>query len=187
MSALFSVSTVLLAAAEGAEHAGSVVDASPGLAVWTTVTFLLVAAVLRWKVWGPLAQTIEAREHSIKAAIDQAKTEREQAEKLLAEQQKAIQEARREAGEMVRKSQAEVEKAKEQLFAQARKEADALLVQARQTISDEKQKALSEIRDVAVDLAIQAASKLLTQKLDDSAHRALAEEYVKNVQKGAAA
>ena len=54
---------------------------------------ILVAVVLRWKVWGPLAHTIEEREHSIKAAIEQAKTEREQAEKLLAEQQKAIQEA----------------------------------------------------------------------------------------------
>jgi F-type H+-transporting ATPase subunit b len=161
--------------------ASSVVDASPGLAFWTLVTFGLVAVLLRWQVWGPLMHAIEEREKAIQLSVDTAKREREQAEKLLSEQQKVIAEARREAGEMVRKSQAEVDKAKEQLFADAKKQADAFLIQARQQIEEEKQKALSEIKDVAVDLALAVAHKLLAQKLDETAHRALAEDYVRNL------
>lgn len=58
----------------------SVVDASPGLAFWTLITFSLVAFVLKWKVWGPLMHAIEEREKSIRDALDKAKIEREQAE-----------------------------------------------------------------------------------------------------------
>ena len=68
-----------------------ILDPQPGLAFWFLITFILVAAVLRWKVWGPLASTIEEREKSIQSAIDQAKLEREQAEKLLTEQKVAAE------------------------------------------------------------------------------------------------
>jgi F-type H+-transporting ATPase subunit b len=152
-----------------------------GLGIWLTVTFLLVAALLKWKVWGPLTAAIDEREKSIHASLEKAKTEREAAEKLLAEQVKAVAEARKDAADMVRKSQAEVDKAKESLFAEARAEAAVLVKQARQQIEEEKQKALVEVKEYAVSLALDVASKLLAQKLDDAAHRSLAEEYVRSV------
>jgi F-type H+-transporting ATPase subunit b len=161
---------------------GGLLDPQPGLSFWFLLTFIIVAVVLKWKVWGPLSDAISSREKAIQDSVDSAKKEREQAEKLLSEQQTLVTEARREAGEMVRKSHAEVEKAKEQLFAQARTEAEALLKDARKAIEEEKRKALFEIRTVAVDLAISAASKLVAQKLDDGSHRALAEEFIAGVQ-----
>lgn len=88
--------------------------------------------------------------------------------------------------ETIRKSQIEVEKAKEAMIEAAKAEAQVQLKQARQQIEDEKQKAMAEIKDVAVTLALDVASKLLSQKLDDSAHRSLAEQYVKDVQQKAA-
>ena len=100
-----------------------ILDPQPGLAFWFLITFILVAAVLRWKVWGPLASTIEEREKSIQSAIDQAKLEREQAEKLLTEQKVAAEAARKETAKLVRRNQLEVEKAKEQMLAQAQAEA----------------------------------------------------------------
>jgi F-type H+-transporting ATPase subunit b len=158
--------------------AGGLIDPNPGLAIWTLITFLLVAAFLRWKVWGPLMAVIDEREKSIQSAIDQAKTEREAAEKLLAEQQVAAEAARKEAAEMVRKNRAEVDAAKVELIAKARAEADALVASARKQIEDEKRKALAEVRQVAVDLALAAAGKVVSAKMDDAAHRAVAEEYI---------
>ena len=70
---------ILLASAEAAAHEdkGSLVSVNPGLAIWTLVTFLLVAAVLRWKVWGPRMHVIEEREKGIADAVEQAKKELE--------------------------------------------------------------------------------------------------------------
>ena len=39
--------------------AADLVKPSPGLAIWTLVTFLIVFVLLRWKVWGPLMKMLE--------------------------------------------------------------------------------------------------------------------------------
>lgn len=157
---------------------GSLVSVNPGLAIWTLVTFLIVAVVLRWKVWGPLMKIIEGREQTIQDAVDAARKEREEAQKLLADQQVAAEKARKETAELIRQNRVEVEKAKEELVAKARAEADALLTQARRTIEDEKRKALAEVREVAVSLAIGAAGNLLEKNLDEGTQRKLAEDYL---------
>jgi len=174
MSVLMPASHLVLA---------SVVDAEPGLAIWTTITFLLVAGLLRWKVWGPLMQIIDEREKSIKDAVDQARLEREKAEKVLVEQEKKAQQARSELADSIRQGQAEAAKAKDEAVAAARAAAAVEIAQARQQIQEEQRKALAEVKDVAIELAIAAASKLLNAKLDDATQRALAAEYVTDLQK----
>lgn len=173
---------IVLAAAEAGGLASAVAG---GLVFWTIVTFLVVAAFLRWKVWGPLLAMLSEREKSIQDAIDAARREREQAERLLEEQKAAAAEARREAAEMVRRSQAEVEAAKTELFAKARTEADALLAQARKQIEEERRRAIADIRAVAVDLSIRTAERLVARELDDAAHRKLAEDFVTSLERDA--
>jgi len=160
---------------------GGLIDPQPGLALWTLITFLVVAAFLRWKVWGPLMEVIDEREKSIQDALDGARKEREAADKLLAEQQAAIVEARKEAAELVRKNRAEVEAFKAELMAKAKAEADHLLDTARKQITDEKRKAIAEIRVQAVDLALAAAARVVSAKMDDESHRGLAEEFIRSV------
>lgn len=158
--------------------ASSFIEPKPGLIFWTIVTFILVAWVLKAKAWKPILDLLAEREKQIQSAIDTAKHEKAEAEKLLTEQKAAIAQARREAAEMVRKSQADVEKMREQLLAESRKRADEELANAQRRIQEEKAKAVAEIRSTAVDLAIGITEKLLGEKLDDSRHRHLAEQFV---------
>jgi F-type H+-transporting ATPase subunit b len=150
----------------------------PGLIFWTILTFLVAFFVLRWKAWGPILNLLQEREKQIQNAIDSAKRERAEAEKLLAEQKSAIAEARREAAEMMRKNQADVERMREELIAKAQKEAHEQKTQALREIEAEKQKALADIRGRAVDLAMATAEKLLGEKLDEAKHRSLAEQFI---------
>src|SRR5688500_3346189 len=106
--------------------ASSFIDVRPGLIFWTLVTFILVAIVLRAKAWKPILELVAERERQINNAVESAKRERAEAEKLLAEQKTAIAEARREAAEMMRKTQADMDKFREELKSNARKEADDL-------------------------------------------------------------
>jgi F-type H+-transporting ATPase subunit b len=156
----------------------------PGLIFWTLITFVLVLVVLRWKAWGPILSLVEEREKQIASAIESAKRERAEAEKLLADQKTAIAEARRDAAEMMRKNQQEVEKYREELMAKSRKEAEEFKAQARREIEDQKAKAIAEVRGLAVDLAIEAAGKLISERMDDAKHRALAEQFVKGLPVG---
>ena len=161
--------------------ASSFVEVRPGLIFWTLVTFIIVAIILRAKAWGPILSLVEEREKQIASSIEAAKRERAEAEKLLAEQKTAIAEARREAQELLRRNQQEVEKFREELMAKSRKEADEFKASAQREIEDQKAKAIAQVRAMTVDLAVEVAGKLLNERLDDSKHRALAEQFVQSL------
>lgn len=158
--------------------ASSFTDVKPGLIIWTWITFIVVLFILRRVAWGPLLKSVEDREKNIINAIESAKRERSEAEKLLGEQKSAVAQARQEAAEQVRKTQADLEKFREDLMGKARKEADDLKAEARRTIEEERVKAVADIKAQAVQLSLQVAEKLIAEKLDDAKHQALAQQFV---------
>lgn len=163
--------------------ASSFTDVKPGLIIWTWITFAVVAFVLRKFVWQELFKAVENRDKNIANAIESAKRERAEAEKLLGEQKTAIAQARQEAAEAVRKTQADMEKFREEVMGKARKEAEELKADARKMIEEERIKALNEIKNEAVKLSIQVAEKLLSEKLDDAKHQQLAQQFVNDLGK----
>lgn len=176
---VMTTSLLLLAASDAGK--ASIMDLNPGLTFWTIVTFIVVALVLRLTAWKPIISMLDERERTIREAIEGAKRERMEAEKLLAEQKTAVAQARKEAADLVRKNQAEVEAARQAALAQAKKDADDLLDQARRTIADERNRAVAEIKATAVDLAISAAGKLLEANLDEQRQRQLAEDFLQKM------
>ena len=166
--------------------AAGIMDLNPGLTLWTAITFLLLILVLSKYAFGPIVRMLDERERTIRDAIDQAKKEREEAERLLAQQKESLVKAQREAAELAKRSQQEMEAFRQQLTAQARKEADDLVVTARKTIEEEKVKAVAELRSQVADLAVGAASRIVKSSLDDRTQRQLVDEYIKDLPAGRA-
>jgi len=133
--------------------AAGIMDLNPGLTLWTAITFLLLILVLSKYAFGPIVRMLDERERTIRDAIDQARKEREEAERLLAQQKDSLVKAQREASELAKRSQQEMEAFRQQLTAQARKEADDLVVTARKTIEEERAKAVARrMRTGQVDI-----------------------------------
>src|SRR5260370_10377066 len=84
--------------------ASSFMDIRPGLIFWTIVTFIIVAIVLRATAWKPILDFVTEREKQIANAIETAKRERAEAERLLAEQKQPIAQARIEAAGLLPRS-----------------------------------------------------------------------------------
>ena len=158
--------------------AAGIMDLRPGLTLWTAITFILLLIVLSKFAWGPIVRMLDERERTIREAIEQAKKERAEAERALAEQKSTLAAAQREAADLAQKSKQEVEVLRADLTARARKEADDLVAQARKQIQEEKSKALAELRGQVADLAIDAARRLIQSSLDEKSQRALVEEYI---------
>ncbi len=167
--------------------ASSITEVRTGLIFWTIVTFLIVAFVLRRFAWGPILSVVREREKQIENAIESAKRERAEAERLLNEQKQAVAEARQKAAEEMNKNRAEMDRFREELMAKSRKEAEALKAEATRSIEDARIKAVNEIKGEAVNLAIQIAEKLISEKLDDTKHRKLAEQFIEQLPGSAAA
>jgi len=166
--------------------AAGIMDLNPGLTLWTAITFLLLILVLSKYAFGPIVRMLDERERTIRDAIDQAKKEREEAERLLAQQKESLVKAQREAAELAKRSQQEMEAFRQQLTAQARKEADDLVVAARKSIEEERGKAVAQLRAEVADLAIAAAGRIVKSGLDEKAQRQLVDEYIRDLPAGRA-
>ncbi len=158
--------------------AGGITDLNPGLTLWTAITFVVLLIVLSRFAWGPIVKMLAEREKTIRDAIESAKKERLEAERLLSDQKQALAKAQREAAELARKNQQEVEALRQELTARARKEADELVATARQQIAEELSKARAELKAQIADLAIDAAGRLVKASLDEKTQRQLVEEYI---------
>jgi F-type H+-transporting ATPase subunit b len=158
--------------------AAGILELNPGLSLWVAITFLVLIWVLKRFAFGPIVRMLDERERTIREAIEQAKKEREEAERMMAQQKEALARAQREAAELAKRSQTEMEAFRADLAAKAKKEADELVASARRQIEEEKVKAVAEIKGQTVDLAIAAAGRILKVGLDDKAQRALVEEYI---------
>jgi F-type H+-transporting ATPase subunit b len=166
--------------------AAGIMDLNPGLTLWTAITFLLLILVLGKYAFGPIVKMLDERERNIRDAIDQAKNERAEAEKLLAQQKDSLLKAQRDAAELAKRSQQEMEAYRSQLTAQAKKESDELVANARKQIEEEKTKAVAELRAQVADLAVGAASRIVKSSLDDKTQRQLVDEYIKDLPAGRA-
>jgi F-type H+-transporting ATPase subunit b len=161
--------------------AAGIMELNPGLSLWTAITFLVLIWVL-WKfAFGPITKMLAERETTIRDAIDSARREREEAEKLLARQKDALLQAQREAAEIAKRNQQEMEAFRAQLTAQARKEADDLVASARKAVAEEKKLAVAQLRAEVADLAVAAAARIVKSSLDEKAQRQLVEEYIRDL------
>jgi F-type H+-transporting ATPase subunit b len=164
--------------------AASIMELNPGLTLWVAITFLVLIVVLAKVAWGPIVRMLDERERTIRDAIEQAKKERAEAEKLLAQQKESLAQARREAADLAKRNQQEVEGLRAELTAKARKEADDLVATARRTIEEETRKASAELKAQVADLAVGAATRIVKSSLDEKAQRALVEEYLRELPAG---
>lgn len=164
--------------------AAGIMDLNPGLTLWTAITFLLLMVVLGKVAWRPIVKMLDERERTIRETIDQTRKERAEAEKLLADQKESLARARREAADLAKKSQQEIEALRADLTARARKEADELIASARRAVEEEKAKAAAELKAQVADMAVAAATRIVKSSLDEKAQRGLVEEYLRELPAG---
>lgn len=162
--------------------ASAFTDIRPGLLLWTWITFILVAYLLKRFAWGPLSAAVKQRETAIQADIGAAQREREGVAKLLAEQQAVVQKSRDDAAEQVRQTRADMDRFRDELIAKARSESEAMKVDARKVIEGERSRAVADIRAEAVSLSVQIAEKLLAANLDPAKQQKLADQFVSELQ-----
>jgi F-type H+-transporting ATPase subunit b len=166
--------------------AAGIMDLNPGLTLWTAITFILLIFVLGKYAFGPIVKMLDEREHTIRGAIDEAKRERAEAEKLLAQQKDALLKAQREAAEIAKRNAQEMEVYRDQLTSLAKKESETLVANARKQIGEEKTKAVAELRAEVADLAVAAAARIVKSSLDEKTQRQLVEDYIKDLPVGRA-
>jgi len=151
-----------------------------GLLFWMLISFSILLIILRKFAWKPILKMLQDREDEISKSLNSAQQAKEQMEKLNAENEKILKEARAEREAMLREAKATKDKIVAQAQEAAKAEADKIIAAARAEIAAEKDAAMSELSDKVAELSVQIAEKILRRELDSSDKQ---NEYVKDLVK----
>jgi len=171
----------LLAQEQQQENPPGLVELRVNLMFWTLIIFGILYFMLRKWAFPAILGAVEKREKALEDALASAKRDREEAQRLLGEQQQQIEAARGEAQKFIAEGRAIAEKMRGDMIEQTRQEQQAMLERARREIETEKERAVAQLRREAVNLAIAGASKVIEENLDNSKNRQLVEGFLSSL------
>jgi F-type H+-transporting ATPase subunit b len=153
-----------------------------GLLFWMLVMFSIVLFILKKFAWKPILKALKDRETSIRDALMSADTAKKEMEKLKADNEVILAEARVEKEKIVQEARQIREKIIGEAKNEATEEAKKLLKSARIDIENEKVAAIQEVKNKVAELSIDIAEKILREKLADTAEqRSMIDRLVKEV------
>jgi F-type H+-transporting ATPase subunit b len=156
---------------------------NPGLAIWMTITFLLLLFILRRFAWGTITLALREREMRIDESIRRADRALEEAKQIQADNLKARREADQQAQTIVREAREASDRIRAEEVEKTREAVLQIQESARAEIEREKQGALNELRAEVADLAIKAAGKILDENLDNDRQRRLVDSFIRDLGK----
>jgi len=150
-----------------------------GLLISQIVNFILLLAILRVTLYGPVLKMLATRRERIAQSMKD--TERVSAAAREAEQEKAklLEAARREAQEIRAQATRDTEKIAQDIRARAEQEATDIRMKAQADARTQVETALSDANKQIADLAISATEKLLGRELGNKdEQQRLVEEFL---------
>ncbi|AQA00716.1 F0F1 ATP synthase subunit B [Sphingopyxis sp. QXT-31] len=153
--------------------------------VYVSLAMLVFIGILIWKkVPAAITGMLDNKIAEISKQLKEAEALRLDAESLKAEYEAKLADAAKEADEMRARADAEAEA----LVAKAKADATALIARRKQMAEDRiaaaEATALSEVRAAAAKAATEAAARLIADKHDAAADKALVDQAIAGVAKG---
>ena len=142
------------------------------------INFAIVLLLLTKFAWNPLLKILAERQARIVGQIEAADQERIAAEKLRAEYQQQMHNAKSDAQAIVDKALKMADNTKDEIIAGAREEHARLLEAAQEKIARERQQALEDIRGEVVTISVAAAAKIIGQSIDEKINAKLVDDFI---------
>jgi len=178
----------LLAIASGVAHGSYALAQEAGEAsglqinlFWVIVSslnFIFFAVLLYWLFGKPVTRMLSERRARVEQGLADAEQARKDRESAESERLATIQEARREANEIITRAQKVAQDAREADIAATKAELERLRERAAAEIEAEKQRAMTELRGEVTDLALRAAGRVVGETLTTDRERRLVEEFL---------
>jgi len=153
-----------------------------GTIFWMLLMFIILLVILKKFAWKPILSALDKREKSIEDSLRSADRAREEMEKLKADNEKTMAEARLERDNMLKETKQTSEKILSEAREKANEEGRLLIEATRELIKNEKTAAVDEIRKQVAELSVDIAEKILREKLkDDKKQKELVDKLLKDI------
>lgn len=159
-----------------------------GLFNWTSFVIQIIAfgilyLLLSKFAFKPLFGIMEKRRQMVKDQMDSAEKNRADAEQFLEDQKQALQQARKEAHDIIELAKSTGSKQADEIVTAARNEAVRLKDEALRDIEAEKNKAIASLKAQVSGLSVLIASKIIEKQIDEQTQSQLVDQYLQEVGK----
>lgn len=183
LTLLFNYIFLFASGDEGGHEKPSLLSVNPGLIIWTIIIFVILLFVLRKIAWGPLLKALNSREESIKNAIENADKLHKEAEVMMQQNKKNLNEANAKSMQIIEEAKVMAVKVREELINKANEESKKIADRAKQEIIQLKESAMEEMKDNISDLAIKAAEKIIMENLDEQKQKKILNDFLSKIPK----
>ncbi len=174
------------AAGSAIAAAAGAVAATEGAGIQVNLFWIIVAAsnfvlflvILSLFAWKPITKTLDDRRAKIEQGLKDAEQARLDLERASATAAEEIAAARREAREIMERSQRVAQETRDADIAATREELERMRTRAAAEIEAEKGRAIADLRAEVADLAISAAGRVVRASMDGASQRRLVEEFL---------
>lgn len=146
--------------------------------VYVGLTIFLVLAFTVGRAWQRIRDGLDARIASTRRSLDEAATLRSEAEALLAAAHEKQKQAERDVADILAHAQAEATALRSKAETDLRQLIERRSRIAEEKIAAEERQAIAEVRAQAADAAVAAAARLIGDRNDAAADRALVDSAI---------
>jgi F-type H+-transporting ATPase subunit b len=176
----------LLAAEAGGAAAGGATSKNPIVPETNELFYSLIAFVVLivlFKKFGfkPIQQGLEARTKRIRDDLEKAESAKTQAEGILADYKKQLDDAKAESGKIIDEARQQAEKVKADVLAKTNDEVAELKAKASADIEAARSSALASLQSSVADIAIELAEKVVEKNLDRETNKRLIDSFIVKV------
>ena len=143
-----------------------------------SLNFLIFAVILYYAFGKSVSRMLADRRERIEQGLQDAEQARHDRDSAEQERRATLVEARREATEILARSQKVAQETRDADIAATRDELERLRARATVEIEAEKVRALADLRAEVADLALAAAGKVIGETMTDPRQRRLVEEFL---------
>jgi F-type H+-transporting ATPase subunit b len=158
------------------EASNALIKVTPGLMIWTIISFLITLFVLKRYAFGPIQRMIDQRRERIEQAIAEADNARDEARRLLEEHRKLIGQAKSDSEEILAEARRVADAQRERVRRETDEDRSRRLDETRRQIDQATVQALGEIRDEVGRLSLLAAEKVTRKSLTEADQKRLIDE-----------
>lgn len=145
------------------------------------IAFIIIYLIMSKLAWPSVLKMMEDRENKIAGDLKAAEEARTKAETEAKNVDLAIDEAQRQAADIIAQAKRKAQEERVAILAAAQKDAAATIARGKDVVETERKRAMEDLSRSVVDLSVEIAGKIIGNDLSDDEHCALAAKYLQEV------
>ena len=148
---------------------------------WQIINFFVLLPIVKKYFKEPISKIINEGKQKIEAELVEATKNREEAEKLHKEAEAQVLNSRKEASEIVKNAQRKAEEEAHLLIKEARENRENILRATELEVTKIKNDTKDELGREVKNLAAELAEKIIKEKVDDNQETSLIDKFIAEV------